>query len=128
MPLPASSARTAPSPTKPTRRAVAAKRLTTTRPKSSRPSPTPTSPARADLLQEVHRLRDENRQLWDWLEHTIDCPPDKQQQLTVTAAAMGLSLQQILTLLAILLPVKVRPSRATLGRWVQHGAQRAGRL
>jgi hypothetical protein len=85
-------------------------------------------PSRDDLLQEVHRLRDENRQLWEWLEHTIDCPPEKHQQFAVTAAAMGLSLQQTRALLAILLPAKLRPSRAKLGRWVQQGARRSGRL
>jgi hypothetical protein len=74
------------------------------------------------------RLRDENEQLWEWRTHALDCPLEKQQQFTVSAAAMGLSLQQILTLLAILLPAKRLPSRAKLGRWVQHGAQRAGRL
>jgi hypothetical protein len=85
-------------------------------------------PSRAALLQEVQQLRDENRQLWQWLEHTIDCAPDKRRQFTVTAAAMGLSLQQTLTLLALLLPARLLPSRPTLGRWVRRSAQRAHRL
>jgi hypothetical protein len=85
-------------------------------------------PPREQLLQEVAQLRHENRQLWDWLEHTIDCPPDKQRHFATTASAMGLSLTQILTLLAILVPAQRLPSRATLGRWVQHGARRARRL
>jgi hypothetical protein len=85
-------------------------------------------PSRDELLQENQRLRDENRQLWDALEDTFDCPEDKRRQFVVTAAAMGLSLQQTLVLLAILLPVRLVPSRATLGRWVQHGARRARRL
>jgi hypothetical protein len=85
-------------------------------------------PSRDQLLQEIGRLRDENHQLWDWLADAFDCPADKRRQFAVTAAAMGLSLQQTLTLLAILLPADLRPSRATLGRWVQHGARRASRL
>jgi hypothetical protein len=85
-------------------------------------------PSRQHLLLEVQQLRDENRQLWDWLDTVLDCPKDQQRQFAVTAAAMGLSLQQTLTLLAILLCADRLPSRATLGRWVQQGARRAGRL
>jgi hypothetical protein len=85
-------------------------------------------PPRAWLLQHHQQLREENLQLWKWLEQTIDCPQDKQRQFTVVAAAMGLSLGQTLALLAILLPAANRPSRATLGRWVNHSARRAGRL
>lgn len=85
-------------------------------------------PSRQQLLEDNRHLRTENQQLWDWLEHTIDCPKDKQRQFSVSAAAMGLSLQQILALLAILLPVHRRPSRAALGRWVNQAARRAGRL
>jgi hypothetical protein len=85
-------------------------------------------PSREQLLAEVGVLRDENRQLWLWLEQALDLPADKQQQFTVTASAMGLSLSQILLLLAILLPAPQRPSRATLGRWVQQSARRASKI
>jgi hypothetical protein len=85
-------------------------------------------PSRQQLLQDVQLLRDENQKLWDWLDTTLDCPKDQQRQFAVTAAAMGLSLQQTLSLLAILLCAQRLPSRATLGRWVQQGARRAGRL
>jgi hypothetical protein len=85
-------------------------------------------PSRPQLLQEVAHLREENRQLWAWLEQTIDCPQGKQRQFTVAATAMGLSLSQTLALLAILLPAAHLPSRATLGRWVNRWARRAGRL
>jgi hypothetical protein len=85
-------------------------------------------PSRPQLLEEVAQLREENRQLWDWLEQTIDCPQDKQQEFTVTACAMGLSLSQALVLLAIFLPADRLPSRATVGRWVNHSARRAGRI
>src|SRR5260370_2570840 len=36
-------------------------------------------PCRDALAAEVQRLQEENRQLWDWLEHTIDCPPDQRR-------------------------------------------------
>jgi hypothetical protein len=85
-------------------------------------------PCRARLLEENRCLRQENQQLWDWLEHTIDFPPAKQQQFATTASGMGISLSQILVLLALLLPEADRPSRATLGRWVQRSARRAGKL
>jgi hypothetical protein len=41
---------------------------------------------------------------------------------------MGLSLSQIVTLLAIVLPLSAVPSRAMVGRWVQEAAAQAGRL
>jgi hypothetical protein len=41
---------------------------------------------------------------------------------------MGLSLSQIVTLLAIVLPLGAVPSRAMVGRWVQAAAAQAGRL
>jgi hypothetical protein len=41
---------------------------------------------------------------------------------------MGLSLSQIITLLAIVLPRGAVPSRAMVGRWVQEAAAQAGRL
>ena len=85
-------------------------------------------PSRDELLQENQRLRDENRQLWDWLAQTFDCPEAKRRQFAVTAAAQGLSLQQTLVLLTILLPADLVPSRATLGRWVQSSARQASRL
>ncbi len=85
-------------------------------------------PSRDELLQQVQQLRDENRQLWDWLAEALDGPPDRGRQFAVTAAAMGLSLQQTLVLLAVVLPAQLLPSRPTLGRWVQHSARQAGRL
>jgi hypothetical protein len=85
-------------------------------------------PSRRQLLEDNRRLSDENRQLWDWLEQALDTPEQQRRQFVVTAAALGLSLQQTLVLLAILVPAPQLPSRATLGRWVRHGANRASRL
>jgi hypothetical protein len=83
-------------------------------------------PTRAELRAEVQALRAENGQLWDWLEEALEPPKVKQRQFAVAAAAMGLSLCQTLALLAILLPPRRCPRRATLGRWVQRAARRAG--
>ena len=41
---------------------------------------------------------------------------------------MGLSLSQLVTLLAIGLPLGAVPRRAMVGRWVQAAAAQAGRL
>jgi hypothetical protein len=85
-------------------------------------------PSRAQLLHECAQLREENRQLWAALETAIDFPPPQQRRFVATAAALGLSLQQTLVLLAIVLPAACCPSRATLGRWVQQAAAQAGRV
>jgi hypothetical protein len=85
-------------------------------------------PSRTQLLQEVAQLRQENRQLWDALDQAIDCPEDQQRQFTTTACAMGLSLTQVLVLLAILLPPGRLPSRASLGRWLKQSARGARRV
>ena len=85
-------------------------------------------PTHAELIQENQHLRQENARLWDWLAQTVEFPPSKQQEFTVTAAAMGLSLSQILTLLALILGTQVRPGRGPLGRWVQAAGIAAGRV
>src|SRR5947208_5315407 len=85
-------------------------------------------PAYAQLRQDNEQLRQENQQLWDALDASIDFPLAKQRQFTTTAAAMGLSLAQILALLAIVLPPPRCPSRAHLGRWVRQAAQQASRV
>src|SRR5215472_5222051 len=85
-------------------------------------------PSRDQLLQELEQVRAENRQLWAALEQAIDFPEAKQRQFAAIAGALGLSLRQTLVLLAIVLPAACCPGRATLGRWVQDAAVRAGRL
>src|SRR5262249_27027095 len=42
-------------------------------------------PTREQLIQENDALRRENAQLWDALSQTIEFPPAKQQQFSVTA-------------------------------------------
>lgn len=76
-------------------------------------------PTRATLIEENQQLRQENARLWDWLYQTIEFPPDKQREFTVTATGMGLTLNQALVLLALLLGKKACPSRSTLHRWIK---------
>jgi hypothetical protein len=85
-------------------------------------------PTRAELLAQNHQLRRENAQLWDWLAQTIEFPKDTQRQFTVTALAMGLSLNQVLTLLALILGAKACPGRSTLQRWAKAAGVAAGRV
>jgi hypothetical protein len=57
-----------------------------------------------------------------------DADDDRRKKMATTAVAMGLSLRQIEELLAILLPAAEVPDHATLGRWVQVDARRAGEV
>src|SRR5262245_44614549 len=83
-------------------------------------------PTRAELIPQNEALRRENAQLWDWLLQTIEFPLVKQQEFAVTALAMGLSLNQILVLLVILLGARAAPSRSHVHRWVQAAGKAAG--
>jgi len=83
-------------------------------------------PSTPTPAQELATLREENRQLWQEFEHAVDFPPAQQQQFAALGAALGLSLNQTQSLLAVVLPGALCPSRATLGRWVQAAARRAG--
>jgi hypothetical protein len=85
-------------------------------------------PARAELIERNQHLGQENAQLWDWLAGTIDFPPSKQREFSVTAAAMGLSLNQVLVLLALLLGKHAGPGRSTLHRWIKPAGLAAGRV
>ena len=82
-------------------------------------------PTGDQLLQENQALRQENAQLWDWLFQTIEFPLAKQQEFAVTALAMGLSLNQVLALLAILVGARAAPGRSTVHRWGQAAAKAA---
>lgn len=85
-------------------------------------------PTRAELIAENQRLAQENAQLWDWLALTVEFPAAKQHEFVITATAMGLSLNQALVLLALILGVKACPSRSTLHRWIKAAALAAGRV
>ena len=85
-------------------------------------------PGREELPAENQRLRDENRTLRALLEEAESLSKALQQKFAATASAMGLSLTQIVKLLAIVLPKRCMPSRATVGRWVEQSGNRAGRI
>src|SRR3954462_14099323 len=85
-------------------------------------------PTRAELVERSHCLRRENDQLWDWLAQTIEFPRAKQEQFAITAAAMGLSLNQVLVLLALLLGRQAGPRRSAVHRWIKRAAVAAGRV
>jgi hypothetical protein len=80
------------------------------------------------LWQENEQLKAENEALWQAWSEAEDLCEAKQRAVAGSGAAMGLSLSQIVTLLAIILPQGLVPSRATVGRWVQQAAAQAGRI
>jgi hypothetical protein len=83
---------------------------------------------RADRVEQDQQLRRENARLWDWLAQTIEFPKAKQEQFAITAAAMGLSLNQVLVLLALLLGQRACPGRSTVHRWIKAAGLAAGRV
>jgi hypothetical protein len=85
-------------------------------------------PTRAALIAENQRLARENGQLWEWLAQAIEFPVLKQHEFVATAAAMGLSLNQILVLLALILGKPACPGRSTLHRWIKLAGLAAGRV
>jgi hypothetical protein len=80
------------------------------------------------LWQENERLKAENEARWQAWSEAEDLSEAKQRNVAGSGCAMGLSLSQIVTLLAIVLPWGAVPSRAMVGRWVQEAAAQAGRL
>ena len=74
------------------------------------------------------RLRAENEALWEAWAGAEPLPEAKQRAFAATGSAMGLSLGQIITLLAIFLPSGAAPSRATVGRWVAQASRQAAGL
>jgi hypothetical protein len=85
-------------------------------------------PARGELLGQNNDLRREDTQLGGWLAQTVAFPPSRQRESTVTAAAMGWSLNHILVLLAMILATKARPGRSTLHRGIKAAGLAAGRV
>jgi hypothetical protein len=82
----------------------------------------------AALWADNERLRAENEALWEAWAGAEPLPEAKQHAFAATGAAMGLSLGQIITLLALLLPNGLGPSRATVGRWVSQSSRQAAGL
>src|SRR5215468_10996678 len=80
------------------------------------------------LGHENERLKAENAALWQAWSEAEALSEAKQRNVAGSGCAMGLSLSQIITLLAIVLPLGAVPSRAMVGRWVQEAMARASRL
>lgn len=80
------------------------------------------------LWHENERLKAENETLWQAWSEAEELSEAKQRAFAGSGCAMGLSLSQIVTLFAIVLPRGAVPSRAMVGRWVQAAAAQAGRL
>src|SRR5215831_13866919 len=80
------------------------------------------------LWHENERLKAENAALWQAWAEAEALSEAKQRNFAGSGWAMGLSLSQIITLFAIVLPLGAVPSRAMVGRWVQEAMARAGRL
>jgi hypothetical protein len=85
-------------------------------------------PTRAELVEQNQHLRQENAQLWDWLAQTIEFPTVKQREFAITAAAMGLSLNQVLVLLTLILGKPACSGRSTVHRWIKAAGLAAGRV
>lgn len=80
------------------------------------------------LWEDHERLRAENAALWQaWCE-AEELGEAKQREFASASCAMGLSLTQIVMLLAIVLPSGAVPRRATVGRWVQQAGAQSSRL
>ena len=76
-----------------------------------------------DLWAENERLRAENEALWQAWSETEDRSESQQRELASAGSAMGVSLSPMVILLAMVLPCRMVPSRAMVGRWVQQSAQ-----
>ena len=83
-------------------------------------------PTLEEAVRENKALHRENAELWNWLFQTIEFPLLTQQKFTFVALGMGLSLNQTLVLLAILLGAPAAPSRSTIHRWGQAAGAAAG--
>ena len=80
------------------------------------------------LIRENQALREENAQLWEWVDQAVEFTVAIQQQFCAVAWAMGLSLLQIHVLMAVLQKPFQTASRSTIGRWCQAAGLAAGRI
>ena len=78
-----------------------------------------------DLWAKNEQLKAENEALWQAWSEAEDLSESKQRELAAAGCALGLSLTQMVILLAMVLPGRLVPSRATVGRWVQQSAQQS---
>ena len=85
-------------------------------------------PSRQQLIEQNQALRQENAQLRNRLNHAIEFPLAKQQEFSAKARAMGISLNQIVALLVVILGQQPSPGRSTIQRWVKAAGVAAGRV
>src|SRR5262249_60386045 len=81
-----------------------------------------------ELWAEYERLRAENQALWQAWAEAEELSEAKQREVAASGSAMGLSLMQVGTVLAIVLPWGVVPRRAPVGRCVPQTALQAARI
>jgi hypothetical protein len=84
-------------------------------------------PTRAESIERNQDLRQEDAQLRAWLAQTVEFPPEKPREFTVTATAMGLSLTQTLVLLKLIPGKHAGPARSALHRGTKRAARAATR-
>lgn len=80
-----------------------------------------------ELASQLAALRQQIAELEGRLRHAVIVDPDRQAEFASLAQAEGVSLPVARRLLHVLLG-EATPSVATLGRWTQHAARRAGAL
>jgi hypothetical protein len=87
------------------------------------------------LCPSCQQLRQDNQQLRQQLQHcqqrldsVSDLGDQRQGQLAVLLAALGVSLNQMLRIFVFLLGSHRAPGRSSLGRWVRQAEQQAGQL
>jgi hypothetical protein len=81
-----------------------------------------------ELWAENERLKAEKEALWQVWSEVEELSESKQREFASAGSAMGLSLTQLVILLTIVLPGRMVPSRATVGRWVQHSQRQSHRM
>lgn len=81
--------------------------------------------ARAELLAENQRLRDQVAALSRRSEQSVVCDPAKLRQVATVAFAAGVSLRQIEDVFEVLLGSGRHPDHSTIGRWVSDEAKKA---
>jgi hypothetical protein len=80
------------------------------------------------LWADNERLQAENTALWQAWTEAEELGEAKQRACTAPGSAMGLSLTQLVTLLAMVLPRLAVPSRSRVGRGVQQAKRQAHRI